>query len=64
MDFVGGGIAGALEGAPHVPTDDGAIGAPAFAESEEFFRTGFVFLAVLLAGIACMFLMVRELANK
>ena len=31
-DFVGGGVAGALEGSPHVPTGDGAVGAPALAE--------------------------------
>src|SRR5467141_1433897 len=45
-DFVGGGVAGALEGAPHVPTGDGAVGAPAFAEGEEFFGLGHVFFTV------------------
>src|SRR6266404_9075376 len=35
-DFANGGVAGALAGAPHVPTGDGAIGAPALAEGEEF----------------------------
>src|ERR1700682_1398593 len=44
--FVGGGVAGALEGAPHVPTGDGAVGAPAFAEGEELLGLGHVFLAV------------------
>src|SRR3981189_1981914 len=39
-DFVGRGVAGALEGAPHVPTGDGAVGAPAFAEGEELLRLG------------------------
>jgi len=46
LDLVGGGVAGALEGAPHVPACDGAIGAPAFAEGKELFRAGLVFLAV------------------
>ncbi len=46
MDFVGGGVAGALEGAPHIPTGDGAIGAPAVAEGEEFFGAGLVLFAV------------------
>ena len=46
MDFVGGGVAGALEGAPHVPAGDGAVGTPAFAEGKEFFGTGLVFFAV------------------
>src|SRR3981189_3547985 len=45
-DFVGGGVAGALEGAPHVPTGDGAVGAPAFAEGEELLGLGHVFFAV------------------
>src|SRR6266849_6998398 len=45
-DFVGGGVAGALEGAPHVPTGDGAIGAPAFAEGEEFLGLGHMLFAV------------------
>ena len=45
-DLVSGGVAGALKGAPHVPTGDGAIGAPAFAECEKFLGTGLVFFAV------------------
>ena len=45
-DFVGYGVAGALEGSPHVPTGDGAVGAPAFAESQEFLGLGHVLLAV------------------
>ncbi len=45
-DFVGGGVAGTLEGAPHVPTGDSAVGAPAFAEGEEFLGLGHVFFAV------------------
>jgi hypothetical protein len=45
-DFVGGFVAGAFEGAPHVPACDGAIGAPALAESEELFRLRHALLAV------------------
>ena len=45
-DFAHGGVAGAVAGAPHVPASDGAIGAPALAEGQEFFGLGFVFLAV------------------
>src|ERR1700738_691816 len=45
-DFVGGGVAGALEGSPHVPTGDGAVGTPALAEGQEFFGLGHVLLAV------------------
>src|SRR6266404_7342958 len=45
-DFVGGFVAGAFKGAPHVPTGDGAIGAPTLAESEELLGLGHVFLAV------------------
>jgi len=45
-DFAHGGVASAVAGAPHVPAGDGAVGAPAFAESEEFFRFGLVFFAV------------------
>src|SRR5881392_812832 len=45
-DFAHGCVAGALEGAPHVPTGDGAVGTPAFAEGEEFFGAGLVFFAV------------------
>ena len=46
MDFVGGGVAGFFEGAPHIPGGYGAVGAPAFAEGQEFFGTGHVFFAV------------------
>jgi len=35
-----------LEGAPHVPTGDGAVGAPALTEGQKFFRAGLVFFAV------------------
>jgi hypothetical protein len=45
-DFVGDFVAGAFECAPHVPTGDGAIGTPLFAEGEEFLRLGHAFLAV------------------
>src|SRR5713101_9464978 len=45
-DFAHGGVAGALAGAPHVPTGDGAIGAPALAEGEEFLGRGHMLLAV------------------
>ena len=45
-DFAHGGVAGAVAGAPHVPAGDGAIGAPAFAEREEFFGFGHVLFAV------------------
>jgi hypothetical protein len=45
-DFVGGGVAGFFEGAPHVPGGDGAVRAPAFAEGEEFFGAGHVFFVV------------------
>ena len=45
-DLVSGSVAGALEGAPHVPTGDSAVGTPAFAKSEEFLGTGLVFFAV------------------
>src|SRR6266851_1361179 len=44
--FAEGGVAGALAGAPHVPTGDGAIGAPALAEGEELLGRGHVLLAV------------------
>src|SRR6266851_159912 len=43
-DFVGYGVAGALEGSPHVPACDGAVGAPALAEGQKFL--GLVLLAV------------------
>src|SRR5256885_13499218 len=39
-DFAHGGVAGALAGPPHVPACDGAVGAPAFAEGEEFLGLG------------------------
>src|SRR5713226_7032095 len=45
-DFVGGGVAGALEGAPHVPTGDGAVGTPAFTEGEKLLGLGHVLFAV------------------
>ena len=45
-DFVGGGVAGEFEGAPHVPGSDGAVGAPSFAEGEKFLGTRHVFFAV------------------
>ena len=45
-DFVGGFVAGAFEGAPHVPTGDSAVGAPAFAEGQQFFRLGHAFFTV------------------
>ncbi len=45
-DFAHGGVAGALAGPPHVPACDGAVGAPAFAEGEEFLGLGHVFFAV------------------
>ncbi len=45
-DFVGDFVAGAFEGAPHVPAGDGAIGTPAFAEGEEFFGLGHALFAV------------------
>ncbi len=45
-DFVGGGVAGEFEGAPHVPGSDSAVGAPAFAEGEKFLGTRHVFFAV------------------
>ena len=45
-DFVGGFVAGALEGAPHVPAGDGSVGAPAFAELQEFLGLWHVLFAV------------------
>ncbi len=45
-DFIGGGVAGALEGAPHVPRGDGAVGAPAFTKFQEFLGLGHVLFAV------------------
>ncbi len=45
-DFAHGGIAGTVAGAPHVPAGDGAVGAPAFPEGQEFFGFGLVFFAV------------------
>jgi len=35
-----------VAGAPHVPTGDGAVRAPAFSEFEELFGLGHVFFAV------------------
>src|SRR5712692_280638 len=45
-NFAHGGVAGALASAPHVPTGDGAVGAPAFAEGQELLRLGHVLFAV------------------
>ena len=45
-DFAHGGVAGAMAGAPHVPTGDSAVGTPAFAEGQKFFGFGLVFFAV------------------
>ena len=45
-DFVGGGVAGEFERAPHVPGSDRAVGAPAFAEGEKFLGTRHVFFAI------------------
>jgi len=45
-DFAHGGVAGTLTGTPHIPTGDRAVGAPAFAEGEEFLGLGHVLLAV------------------
>src|SRR5713101_2004655 len=45
-DLVRGGVAGALEGAPHVPAGDGAVGAPAFAKSKKFLGLRHVFFSV------------------
>jgi len=45
-DFAHSGVASALAGTPHVPTGDGAVWAPAFAESEELLGLGHVLLAV------------------
>src|SRR6266481_989535 len=45
-DFVGGFVAGAFKGAPHVPTGDGAVRAPTFAEGQKFLGLGHVFFAV------------------
>src|SRR5258708_5571366 len=44
--LVGGSVAGFFEGAPHVPGGDRAVGAPAFAEGQEFLGTRLVFFAV------------------
>src|SRR6266436_4828938 len=44
-DFAHGGVAGALAGAPHVPTGDSAVGPPTLAEGEEFLGLGHVLLA-------------------
>ena len=45
-DLVGGGVTGLFEGAPHIPGGDGAVGAPAFTEGQEFLRTGHVLFVV------------------
>ena len=45
-DCVGDFVAGAFEGAPHVPAGDGAVGAPAFAEGQEFLGLGHMFFSV------------------
>src|SRR6267143_7219824 len=45
-DLVGYGVAGAQEGSPHVPTGDGAVGAPALAEGQKFLGLGHVLFAV------------------
>ncbi len=45
-DFAHGGVAGALAGAPHVPTGDGSVGTPTFAKGEEFLGLGHVLFAV------------------
>src|SRR6266704_5866897 len=45
-DFAEGGVAGALAGAPHVPTGYGAVGTPALAEVKEFLGRGHVLFAV------------------
>src|SRR6266566_626035 len=45
-DFAEGGVAGALAGAPHIPTGDGAVGTPALAEGKEFLGLGHVLFAV------------------
>ncbi len=45
-DFAQGRGAGALAGAPHVPTGDGAVRTPALAEGQEFVGRGHVLFAV------------------
>src|SRR5437773_8701117 len=45
-DFAEGDVAGTLAGAPHVPTGDGAVRAPALAEGKEFLGRGHVLFAV------------------
>src|SRR5437879_3101036 len=45
-DFAHGGVSGTLAGAPHVPTGDGAVRTPAFAELQQFLRLGHVLFAV------------------
>src|SRR6266852_8842285 len=45
-DFAHGGVAGALASAPHVPTGDGAVGAPTLAKGEKLLGSGHVFFAV------------------
>src|SRR5216684_3906821 len=45
-DFVGYGVAGALEGSPHVPARDRAEGSPALPKSQQLLGLGHVFLAI------------------
>ena len=45
-DFAHGRVPGALAGAPHVPTGDGAVGTPAFAKGQEFLGLRRALLAV------------------
>jgi len=46
LDFVGEFVAGAIEGAPHVPGSDSAVGMPALPEGEKFLRARHVFFTV------------------
>ena len=46
MDFVGDFVAGAFEGAPHIPACDSAVGPPALAEFEQLFGLGHVLFAI------------------
>src|SRR5438445_13874655 len=45
-DFAHGGVAGALAGAPHVPTSDRSVGTPAFTEGKKLLGFGHMLLAV------------------
>src|SRR5229473_7590558 len=45
-DFVGYGVAGALEGSPHVPARDRAEGSPTFPKSQQLLGLGHVFLTI------------------